>query len=169
MTLETRNVLFICTGNSARSILAESILNTLGVGRFRGFSAGSQPTGKLSPNAVTLLKSLNHPTANLRSKNWLEFTQPGAPALHFIFTVCDQAAGETCPIWPGKPISAHWGLPDPAAVTGSQETIAGAFSETYRLLNQIIGAFVSLPIDSLDKHELQERLEKIGSDHRELA
>lgn len=163
------NVLFICTGNSARSILAEAILNHLGAGRFKGFSAGSHPTGTVNPNAVALLKSLNHPTAELRSKDWLEFAEADAPDLDFVFTVCDQAGGEMCPIWPGQPVSAHWGLPDPASVTGTQAEIAAAFAETYRMLNNRIGIFVNLPLASLDKLTLKARLDEIGAAEMESA
>ena len=163
------NVLFICTGNSARSILAEAILNHLGAGRFKGFSAGSHPTGTVNPNAVALLKSLNHPTAELRSKDWLEFAEADAPDLDFVFTVCDQAGGEMCPIWPGQPVSAHWGLPDPASVTGTQAEIAAAFAETYRVLNNRIGIFVNLPLASLDKLTLKARLDEIGAAEMESA
>lgn len=163
------NVLFICTGNSARSILAEAILNRLGAGRFKGFSAGSHPTGTVNPNAVALLKSLNHPTAELRSKDWLEFAEADAPDLDFVFTVCDQAGGEMCPIWPGQPVSAHWGLPDPASATGTQAEIAAAFAETYRMLNNRIGIFVNLPLASLDKLTLKARLDEIGAAEMESA
>jgi protein-tyrosine-phosphatase len=156
------NVLFVCTGNSARSILAEAILNRVGAGRFKAYSAGSMPKGQVHPAALALLKKLNHPTAGLRSKSWDEFAQEGAPKLDFVFTVCDNAAGEVCPIWPGQPMSAHWGLPDPAAATGSDAEIAAAFAETYRLLSNRIGIFVNLPIASLDRLSLQSRLDSIG-------
>lgn len=156
------NVLFVCTGNSARSILAEAIMNRAGAGRFRGFSAGSHPTGTVNPNAVALLENLGHPTEALRSKDWLEFAAVDAPAMDFVFTVCDQAGGEVCPIWPGQPVSAHWGLPDPAAVTGTPAEIAAAFAETYRMLSNRIGSFVNLPLSSLDALSLRERLDEIG-------
>ena len=158
------NALFLCTGNSARSIIAEAIMNRLGAPRFRGWSAGSMPAGKVNPHAVTLLEKLNHPTDGLRSKSWEEFSKgaPGAPELDFVFTVCDNAAGEVCPIWPGQPISAHWGLPDPAGVEGSEAEIAMTFADTYRLLNNRIGIFVSLPLDKLDRLSLQKRLDAIG-------
>jgi arsenate reductase len=169
MNAPTYNVLFVCTGNSARSILGEAIMNRSGAGRFKAFSAGSHPTGTVNPNAVALLKSLNHPTEGLRSKNWDEFAEEGAPKLDFVFTVCDQAAGEMCPIWPGQPMSAHWGLPDPAAVTGTQAEIAAAFAETYRMLNNRIEIFANLPLESLDALSLQARLDEIGQDLPESA
>ncbi len=169
MNAPTYNVLFLCTGNSARSILGEAIMNRSGAGRFKAFSAGSHPTGTVNPNAVALLKSLNHPTEGLRSKNWDEFAEEGAPKLDFVFTVCDQAAGEMCPIWPGQPMSAHWGLPDPAAVTGTQAEIAAAFAETYRMLNNRIEVFINLPLASLDALSLQARLDEIGQDLPESA
>ena len=169
MNTPTYNVLFLCTGNSARSILGEAIMNRSGAGRFKAFSAGSHPTGTVNPNAVALLKSLNHPTESLRSKNWDEFAEEGAPKLDFVFTVCDQAAGEMCPIWPGQPMSAHWGLPDPAAVTGTQAEIAAAFAETYRMLNNRIEVFANLPLESLDALSLQARLDEIGQDLPESA
>lgn len=169
MNAPAYNVLFVCTGNSARSILGEAIVNRAGADRFSGFSAGSHPTGTVNPNAITLLESLNHPTADLRSKDWLEFAEEGAPKMDFVFNVCDQAAGETCPIWPGQPMSAHWGLPDPAAVTGSQAEIAAAFAETYRMLNNRIEAFINLPFATLDALSLQTRLDTIGQDLPESA
>lgn len=157
------NVLFLCTGNSARSILAEAILARLGAGKFGAFSAGSYPKSEPHPQALALLKRLNHPTDALRSKSWDEFTRPGAPKLDFVFTVCDNAANEVCPAWPGQPISAHWGLPDPAAVIGSEAEIAAAFAETCRMLTSRIEAFVNLPIDGLDRLALQRRVEDIGA------
>ncbi len=157
------NVLFLCTGNSARSILAESILNREGAGKFRGFSAGSHPKGEVHPYALDLLKKLNHPTAGLRSKNWDEFAAAGAPRLDFVFTVCDNAANEVCPIWPGQPMTAHWGLPDPAAVVGTEAERRFAFADAYRMLNNRIGIFVNLPLRSLDKLGLQKRLDEIGN------
>ena len=156
------NVLFLCTGNSARSVIAEAILNKIGAGRFRAFSAGSQPKGQINPGTVTLLRGLGYDLSGFRSKSWAEFAKPGAPALDFVFTVCDDAAGETCPVWPGQPMTAHWGLPDPAAATGTNAEIAQAFADTYRMLNQRIGIFVSLPIASLDRLTLQSRLKDIG-------
>jgi arsenate reductase len=159
------NVLFLCTGNSARSILAEAILNRAGQGRFRAFSAGSMPRGEVNPHALSLLRKLGYPTADLRSKPWDEFSRaqhPDAPDLDFVFTVCDNAAGEVCPIWPGQPMTAHWGLPDPAEATGSEAEIALAFAETYRMLNNRINIFVNLPIPSLDRLSLQQRMDAIG-------
>jgi protein-tyrosine-phosphatase len=158
----TYKVLFLCTGNSARSILAEAILEKLGVGKFRAFSAGSDPKGQVNPHTVTLLQSLGYDTSGFRSKSWSEFAKPGAPALDFVFTVCDNAAGETCPVWPGQPMTAHWGVPDPAAATGSPAEIALAFKETYRMLHQRIAAFAALPIRSLDQLTLKGKLREIG-------
>ncbi|MDA0786988.1 MAG: arsenate reductase ArsC [Proteobacteria bacterium] len=169
MSSKTYNVLFICTGNSARSILAEAILNRAGNGTFNAFSAGSHPTGAINPNALELLQSLDHPTENLRSKDWQEFAADDAPVLDFTFTVCDNAAGEVCPVWPGQPMSAHWGLPDPAAVTGTKAEIAAAFTETYRMLNNRIEVFVNLPLASLDALSLKNRLDNIGRDQPESA
>ena len=156
------NVLFLCTGNSARSILAEAILNREGQGRFKAFSAGSHPTGKVNPNAVALLEKLNYQTGFARSKSWDEFAVPGAPQMQFVFTVCDSAAAEACPIWPGQPMSAHWGVPDPAAATGTEAEIRLAFSEAYRMLERRISIFVNLPIASIDRLALQRRLDDIG-------
>jgi arsenate reductase len=156
------NVLFLCTGNSARSILAESILRKDGRQHFRSFSAGSQPKGRVNPLAIKVLNSLEYPTDNLRSKSWEEFAGAGAPAMNFIFTVCDNAAGETCPIWPGQPMTAHWGIADPAEATGTPAEIALAFKEAYRMLFQRIGIFTALPLRSLDKLSLQGKLRDIG-------
>lgn len=158
----TYNVLFLCTGNSARSILAEAIINRVGAGKFRGFSAGSMPKGQVNPHALTLLSALKHDVSGFRSKSWEEFAAPGAPEMDFIFTVCDDAAGEVCPVWPGQPVNAHWGQPDPAAVTGTEAEIAAAFSEAYRMLNNRITAFVNLPMQSLDRLKLQQSLDAIG-------
>jgi arsenate reductase len=155
-------VLFLCTGNSARSIIAEAILNKIGAGKFLAYSAGSRPQGRLNPHAADLLQSLGYDTTGLRSKSWSEFAQPGAPPLDFVFTVCDNAAGEVCPIWPGQPMTAHWGLPDPAAATGNAAEISLAFKDTYRMLFQRIGVFTALPIRSLDQLSLQKRLTDIG-------
>ncbi len=163
------NVLFLCTGNSARSILAEAILNRAGMGKFKGYSAGSKPIGHVHPFALELLKNRNHPTGDLRSKSWEEFAAPGAPELDFIFTVCDNAAGEVCPVWPGKPMTAHWGVPDPAAVEGSEAEKHQAFADTYRMLTQRIEDFINLPMTSLDRLTLQNRLQKIGQPERETA
>ena len=156
------NVLFLCTGNSARSIMAEAILNKLGAGKFCAYSAGSQPKGRLNSSAVHLLQSLGYDTAGLRSKSWTEFAKPGAPRLDFVFTVCDNAAGETCPVWPGQPMTSHWGIPDPAEAMGSPAEIAMAFKDAYRMLHQRIGVFAALPIRTLDQLGLQSKLEKIG-------
>jgi protein-tyrosine-phosphatase len=156
------NVLFLCTHNSARSIIAECVMNRLGMGRFKGYSAGSQPSGRVHPFAIELLRGLNYDTSNLRSKSWHEFTQPGAPELDFVFTVCDNAANEVCPVWPGQPMSAHWGLPDPSAVEGSDAEKHFAFADTHRMLYQRISIFTSLPLSSLDKLSLQHRLNEIG-------
>lgn len=156
------NVLFLCTGNSARSIIAEAILNRVGAGRFKAFSAGSHPKGEVHPYALQLLKSLNHDVSGFRSKDWSEFAVPGAAVMHFVFTVCDNAAAEACPVWPGQPMTAHWGLPDPAACEGTEAEKHLAFAETYRMLNNRISIFISLPMASLDRLALQRRLEEIG-------
>ncbi len=156
------NVLFLCTHNSARSVIGECIMNSLGRGKFRGLSAGSQPAGTVNPYAFDLLKQLNYDVSSLRSKSWDEFAAPGAPALDFVFTVCDDAANETCPYWPGQPMTAHWGLPDPSRATGTEAEKRHAFADTHRMLYQRIGIFVNLPLDSLDKLSLQKRLDDIG-------
>lgn len=156
------NVLFLCTGNSARSIIAEAILNKAGQGKFRAYSAGSQPKDQVNPNTLQLLRNLGYNTSEFRSKSWAEFARPGAPSLDFVFTVCDNAAGETCPIWPGQPMTAHWGIPDPAEAEGSEAEIALAFKDAYRMLNQRIGIFVALPMRSLDRLSLQSKLKDIG-------
>jgi arsenate reductase len=157
------NVLFLCTGNSARSILAEAILNRAGKGRFRGFSAGSQPKTQVNPHTLNLLRHLGYDTSALRSKSWHEFAVADAPPLDFVFTVCDNAAGETCPFWPGQPMTAHWGIPDPAAAEGSDAEIAVAFSDAYRMLERRIRLFLALPIDKLDRIVLSKRLKDIGA------
>jgi protein-tyrosine-phosphatase len=156
------NVLFLCTGNSARSIMAEAILTRLALGKFRAFSAGSQPKGQVNPHTIALLQSLGYDTSVFRSKSWNEFAKPGAPPLDFVFTVCDNAAGETCPVWPGQPMTAHWGIPDPAQAAGSPAEIALAFKDAYRMLFQRIGIFTALPIRSLDQLSLTQRLKDIG-------
>ncbi len=156
------NVLFLCTGNSARSIMAEAILNKLGHGKFRAYSAGSQPKGQVNPSTIQLLQGLGYDTADYRSKSWSEFAKPGAPPLDFVFTVCDNAAGEACPVWPGQPMTAHWGVPDPAEAQGSAAEIALAFKDAYRMLFQRIGVFAALPIQSLDRLSLQAKLKEIG-------
>ena len=162
MTDHVYNVLFLCTGNSARSILAECILNREGKGRFKAFSAGSHPKGKVHPFAIDLLKKMNYPTTTLRSKSWDEFAVPGAPHIDFVFTVCDNAANEVCPIWPGQPMTAHWGVPDPAEAEGTDAERHLAFADTYRMLNNRISIFTSLPLRSLDRLSLQKRLDEIG-------
>lgn len=156
------NVLFLCTGNSARSILAEAILNRLGAGKFRGYSAGSHPAGEVNPLALHLLRKGNYDVSQLRSKSWDEFAAPGAPKLDFVFTVCDDAANEICPIWPGQPMSAHWGLPDPVKAQGTEAERNLAFADTMRMLTQRIDIFVNLPFDRLSKLSLQEQLDEIG-------
>lgn len=157
------NVLFLCTGNSARSILAEVILNRAGKGRFRAFSAGSHPKHHVNPHTLDLLRHLGHDTSQLRSKSWSEFAVAGAPELDFVFTVCDNAAGEACPFWPGQPMTAHWGIPDPAAAEGSEAEIAAAFNDAYRMLERRIELFLALPIDKLDNMVLTRRLKDIGA------
>jgi protein-tyrosine-phosphatase len=157
------NVLFLCTGNSARSIIAEALINQWGQGRFRGFSAGSHPKGAVHPIALQLLKKMNLSTQGLRSKSWDEFAAPGAPPLDFVFTVCDNAAGEVCPYWPGQPMTAHWGMPDPAAVEGTEIDKWVAFRDTFRMLDNRIKIFTSLPLASFDRMKLKERLEAIGN------
>jgi arsenate reductase len=156
------NVLFLCTGNSARSIMAEAVLNKLGAGKFRAYSAGSQPRGQVHPETLRLLKGLDYDISGLRSKSWNEFAKPGAPPLDFAFTVCDNAAGETCPVWPGQPMTAHWGVPDPAEARGTPAQVALAFKDAYRMLHQRIGVFTALPIGSLDQLSLQSKLKEIG-------
>src|SRR5438105_13284065 len=149
------NVLFLCTGNSARSIIAEAMLNRLGQGKFVAYSAGSAPKGQINPHTLRLLAGLNYDTARFRSKSWSEFAKPGAPALDFVFTVCDNAAAEACPVWPGQPMTAHWGIPDPAEAKGSPAEVALAFKDAYRMLSQRIAVFAALPIRSLDQLSLQ--------------
>jgi protein-tyrosine-phosphatase len=155
-------VLFLCTGNSARSIIAEAILNKAGAGRFVAFSAGSRPKREVNPQTIRLLDELGHQTSGLRSKSWNEFANPGVPAMDFIFTVCDNAAGEACPVWPGQPMTAHWGIPDPAEAGGTPAEIALAFRDAYRMLDRRIGLFLALPIRSLDQLRLQTELKRIG-------
>jgi arsenate reductase (thioredoxin) len=163
------NVLFLCTGNSARSILAEVLLEHWGRGRFCGFSAGSFPRGTVHPLALDLLERLQLPTTGLRSKSWDEFARSGAPVMDFVFTVCDQAAGEVCPVWPGNPVTAHWGVPDPAAVEGTEDERKRAFREAHRRLEARIKLFVALPIDKLDRMALQRRANEIGRARVELS
>jgi protein-tyrosine-phosphatase len=156
------NVLFLCTGNSARSIMAEALVQRWGAGRFMGYSAGSHPTGKVNPWATELLRQMNFKTDGYRSKDWSEFSAPGAPHMDFVFTVCDRAAAEVCPVWPGQPMTAHWGVEDPAAVEGSEVEKSFAFRKAFRELENRIKIFVSLPLGSLDRLRLQERLHEIG-------
>jgi len=156
------NVLFLCTGNSARSILAEAIVNREGKGAFRGYSAGSYPKGQVNPHTLVLLTRLGYPVDGLRSKSWDEFATEDAPKLDFVLTVCDEAAGEVCPTWPGHPMTAHWGIPDPAAVTGSEAEVGLAFADAYRVLHNRITLFMNLPLDSLDRMSLQRRVDEIG-------
>src|SRR5438132_1614738 len=156
------SVLFLCTGNSARSIMAEAILNKLGQGKFHACSAGSQPKGKLNPHTIELLQSLGYDTSGFRSKSWNEFAKPGAPALDFVFTVCDNAAKETCPLWPGQPMTAHWGVPDPAAVAGTPEQIERAFRDAFMILERRISLFLCLPLASLDKLAIKKEIDRIG-------
>jgi len=163
------NVLFLCTGNSARSILAEAILNRLGGGKFVAYSAGSQPKGEVNPHALRLLERFNYKIGDFRSKSWDEFAQPGAPPLDFVFTVCDNAAGEVCPIWPGQPMTAHWGIADPAAVEGSDVEIGKAFIEAYSKLNNRLSIFTALPFESLDRLSLQSKLNDIGQNRDSAA
>jgi len=163
------NVLFLCTGNSARSIMAEAIIGREGIGKFKGYSAGSMPKGAVHPYTLDLLKNLNYDTSRFRSKSWEEFSALGAPELDFVFTVCDNAANEACPLWPGQPMTAHWGVPDPVAAVGTEAERRFAFADTYRMLNQRISIFVNLPIASLDKLTLQKHLDDIGSSSAEAA
>ncbi len=156
------NVLFLCTGNSARSIMAEALLNRAGQGRFRAFSAGSHPKGRVHPYTLDLLRKLDFDVSGSRSKSWTEFAGAGAPKLDFVFTVCDDAASEVCPVWPGQPMTAHWGVPDPAAATGNEAELRYAFADTLRMLTNRINIFVSLPVRSLDSLALQRRLDAIG-------
>lgn len=163
MSEKTYNVLFLCTGNSARSVLAETILNREGKGRFKAFSAGSHPTGTVNPHAIEILRLNNYSTDGLRSKSWDEFAVPGAPVMDFVFTVCDNAAGEVCPIWPGQPISAHWGFPDPAAFEGSIAETRAVFADVYRQIFTRIALFTALPVTSLDRMSIQVRLDELGN------
>jgi arsenate reductase (thioredoxin) len=156
------NVLFLCTGNSARSIMGEAILNRAGQGNFRAFSAGSQPKGQVHPYTLDLLRKMHFDVSGARSKSWLEFSQANSPPLDFVFTVCDNAAGETCPYWPGQPMTAHWGVPDPVAATGTEAEIRFAFADTFRMLTNRINILVSLPLAKLDRLSLQKQLDAIG-------
>jgi len=161
-TREPYNVLFLCTGNSARSIMAEAILNRAGQGKFKAWSAGSQPKGRVHPYTLDLLKRLSYDVSVLRSKSWKEFSEPGAPKLDFVFTVCDSAAAESCPVWPGQPMTAHWGIPDPAAATGTEAEVRLAFADALRMLKNRINIFVALPLRSFDQLTLQRQLDAIG-------
>ena len=161
MSAKIQNVLFLCTGNSARSVMAEALLNVLGAGRFKAFSAGSFPSGKVQPIAAELARMIGY-DAPLRSKSWDEFARPGAPAMDFVFTVCDQAAGEVCPVWPGNPVTAHWGVPDPAAVEGSEAERRKAFRDALRALEVRIKLFVALPMEKLDRLALKRQVDTIG-------
>jgi len=159
---KTYNILFLCTGNSARSVIAEALMNKEGRGRLKAYSAGSMPTGRVNPHALSITRALGFEDTAFRSKSWDEFAKPGAPPLDFIITVCDNAAGEVCPVWPGQPMTAHWGVPDPAAAQGSEAEIAAAFSETARMLGNRIRIFLSLPLASIDRMSLQMKLREIG-------
>lgn len=156
------NVLFLCTGNSARSIMAEAVLSRFGAGKFKSYSAGSQSKGEVHPRVATMLKTLNYKPELFRSKSWEEFAGPQAPELDFVFTVCDNAANEVCPVWPGQPMTAHWGVPDPAAATGTETQIAFAFEDAWRMLQNRITIFCNLPIEGLDRLSLKARLDEIG-------
>jgi arsenate reductase len=156
------NVLFLCTGNSARSIMAEAIMNRKGFPNFTAYSAGSHPNGRVNPEAIKQVASAGMPTDGLRSKSWDEFSKPGAPEMHFIFTVCDLAAAEVCPVWPGQPLSGRWGVPDPAAVTGTTEQIEKAFFEAFRILDRRITLFLSLPLATLERDVVQREIDRIG-------
>jgi arsenate reductase (thioredoxin) len=156
------NILVLCTGNSARSIMGEALFNTLGAGRFRAYSAGSHPAGRVNPFAIEQVRALGYPVENLRSKSWDEFAAPGAPELDFVITVCDKAAGEMCPLWPGQPITAHWGFPDPAAVEGSDEEKRTAFAQTLRQMRNRVQLFLSLPLETLDTLAIEKKMRAIG-------
>jgi len=167
MTERTYNVLILCTGNSARSIMAEALINTTGQGRFRAYSAGSHPTGKVNPFAIEKVESVKYPTENLRSKSWDEYATPDAPKMDFIITVCDNAAGEVCPVWPGQPISAHWGFEDPAAVEGTDDEKRRAFEQTFRHMMNRVRLFVNLPLTMLDQTAIKRELSNIGKTEQE--
>ena len=156
------NILVLCTGNSARSIMAEALFNTMGAGRFRAFSAGSHPTGRVNPFAIELVQELGYPVENLRSKSWDEFASPGAPQMDFVVTVCDNAAGEVCPLWPGQPVTAHWGFPDPAAVVGTVEQKRVVFALTLRQIRTRVQLFLSLPLETLDRMAIETKMRAIG-------
>lgn len=167
MTERTYNVLILCTGNSARSIMAEALINTMGQGRFRAYSAGSHPTGKVNPFVIEKAQSVKYPTENLRSKSWDEFATPDAPKMDFIITVCDNAAGEMCPVWPGQPISAHWGFEDPAAVEGTDDQKRRVFDQTFRHMMNRVRLFVNLPLTMLDQTAIKRELSNIGKTEQE--
>jgi arsenate reductase (thioredoxin) len=169
MSERVYNVLFLCTHNSARSVIAEAIIGRLGGGKFKGFSAGSHPSGEIHPYALDLLAKTNYEVSSLRSKSWDEFAAPGAPEMDFVFTVCDEAAREVCPFWPGQPMTAHWGLPDPSRAEGTEAEKRLAFADTHRMLYQRIGIFVNLPMTSLDRLALQKRLDEIGKSAQATA
>ena len=156
------NILVLCTGNSARSIMGEALFNTLGAGRFKAYSAGSHPTGRVNPFAIEQIRALGYPIEDLRSKSWDEFAQPDAPQMDFIVTVCDNAAGEACPLWPGQPVTAHWGFPDPAAVEGSDDEKRAAFAQTLRQIRNRVQLFLSLPLETLDRMAIESRMKAIG-------
>ena len=158
------NILVLCTGNSARSIMAEALLNTMGAGRFTAYSAGSHPTGRVNPYATEQVRSLGCPVESLRSKSWDEFARPDAPVMDFIVTVCDNAAGEVCPVWPGKPVTAHWGFPDPAAVTGTEEEKRAAFARTMHQIRNRVQLFMSLPLETLDRMAVESRMRALGNE-----
>jgi arsenate reductase len=164
MTRKPYNILVLCTGNSARSIIGEALFNTMGAGRFKAYSAGSHPTGRVNPFAIEQVQALGYPTENLRSKSWDEFAQPGAPELDFVITVCDKAAGEVCPFWPGQPVTAHWGFPDPAAVEGTDEQKRAAFAQTLRQIRNRVQLFLSLPIETLDRMAIEKKVRAIGQE-----
>ena len=156
------NILVLCTGNSARSIMGEALFNTMGGGRFQAYSAGSHPSGKVSPFAIEQVRALGYPVEGLRSKSWDEFAQPGAPEMDFVVTVCDKAAGEICPLWPGQPVTAHWGFPDPVAVEGTDEEKRAAFAQTLRQIQRRVQLFLSLPLETLDRMAIESRMRAIG-------
>lgn len=168
MTTEVKNVLFLCTHNSARSVMAEALLNRYGAGRFKAYSAGSQPSGKINPFVEALLKRLNFDTSGFRSKDWSEFAEPGAPVMHFVFTVCDQAAGEVCPIWPGQPVTAHWGFPDPSTASGNDAEKAAFTADVFRMIERRIQILSSLPLMTLSKLEIQRKLDELGADRTKV-
>jgi arsenate reductase len=159
---KTYNILVLCTGNSARSIMGEALFNTMGGGRFQAYSAGSHPSGKVTPFAIEQVRALGYPVEGLRSKSWDEFAQPGAPEMDFVVTVCDKAAGEMCPLWPGQPVTAHWGFPDPVAVVGSDEEKRAAFAQTLRQIRTRVQLFLSLPLETLDRMAVESRMRAIG-------